>query len=570
VSSDTGFVGLDPDLARDLAREAGAEADTAGHIASEVAGILSVAEVADNGFATMCGEVREELGLLRNLLEAKATEIELAASGVYIPMTAAASAALWESLSDGTGEGVDFAADLNDEDATVTMSSTVAATALATYLGWLGDDDPVDIYKLNEIASNEDLPPEVRAAAQYFLLDDEVRMTVSSKPLWNATREDLEGFVASNAAFAVAAHNYTQWEIAADDDRTPDGEMSPDDLEEVANNPGRYGQDQSDAAQWLIDHGYYGWEQPAGLTWELYSRRIFADDPELAADWLRQATQEPAKYVAGATWYDTQGGREWVNAAVISSPDPAAQAEIVVGFASIYQATQPEPVGPLTILHELLDWVSFVDPTQLADALNAGIYWVEGDSVNAAISAGGILLPLGGGKAIRITREAFEGLAARHGDEAVDALERALKEAAESGGELTDEMIEQIVKDVGDQFGTTFGDEVGGILDDLRRAADDTVSAIEIESIDDVIANPHVLSGRNPAEVAEVIGDTPGWRTETLGRGSHQGQGWVLREYTPDGQPTGRMIRWHPGGGHHGADPYWRVTDFNTRSEPIR
>ena len=56
----------------------------------------------------------------------------------------------------------------------------------------------------------------------------------------------------------------------------------------------------------------------------------------------------------------------------------------------------------------------------------------------------------------------------------------------------------------------------------------------------------------------------PGWRVETLARGSHKGQGLVLRQYTDAGNPTGTMIRWHPGGGHHGPDPYWRVINSRT------
>jgi hypothetical protein len=60
--------------------------------------------------------------------------------------------------------------------------------------------------------------------------------------------------------------------------------------------------------------------------------------------------------------------------------------------------------------------------------------------------------------------------------------------------------------------------------------------------------------------VEGLLGDSPGWRVATLGRGSHQGQGWVLREYDDAGNPTGRVIRWHPGGGQHGPDPYWRVS----------
>ena len=81
-----------------------------------------------------------------------------------------------------------------------------------------------------------------------------------------------------------------------------------------------------------------------------------------------------------------------------------------------------------------------------------------------------------------------------------------------------------------------------------------------IQSIDDVLAHPQLLAGKTPQEVEARLGNSPGWRVETLGRGAHQGQGWVLREYTLQGSPTGRVIRWHPGGGHHGPEPYWRVS----------
>jgi hypothetical protein len=81
-----------------------------------------------------------------------------------------------------------------------------------------------------------------------------------------------------------------------------------------------------------------------------------------------------------------------------------------------------------------------------------------------------------------------------------------------------------------------------------------------IQSIDDVLAHPQLLAGKTPQEVEARLGNSPGWQVETLGRGAHQGQGWVLREYTLQGAPTGRVIRWHPGGGHHGPEPYWRVS----------
>jgi hypothetical protein len=91
-----------------------------------------------------------------------------------------------------------------------------------------------------------------------------------------------------------------------------------------------------------------------------------------------------------------------------------------------------------------------------------------------------------------------------------------------------------------------------------------------LASVEDVLANPKLLSGRSPLEVQEIIGDTGGWKVESLGKGSQKGNGWMFREYTERGDPTGRQIRWHPGGGHHGPLPYWKVVGFNGPSGEIR
>lgn len=97
-----------------------------------------------------------------------------------------------------------------------------------------------------------------------------------------------------------------------------------------------------------------------------------------------------------------------------------------------------------------------------------------------------------------------------------------------------------------------------------RRAANAANDARKLgavlNSVDDVLTNPQLLQGMSPAEVERLIGSTPGWRIETLRRGSQAGAGWVLRQYTDAGTLTGRMIRWHPGGGHHGPNPYWTIT----------
>lgn len=79
-------------------------------------------------------------------------------------------------------------------------------------------------------------------------------------------------------------------------------------------------------------------------------------------------------------------------------------------------------------------------------------------------------------------------------------------------------------------------------------------------TVEDVLASPSLLEGKSPQAVEAMIGETPGWRVEKLGQGSHEGQGWVLRQYDASGNATGRLVRWHPGGGHHGTTPYWRVS----------
>ena len=85
-------------------------------------------------------------------------------------------------------------------------------------------------------------------------------------------------------------------------------------------------------------------------------------------------------------------------------------------------------------------------------------------------------------------------------------------------------------------------------------------------SAEDILANPDLLRNRTLEEVQESLARTPeSWRTERLSRGGSKGKGWVLREYSARGDETGRMIRYHPGGGRHGPQPYWRVMNFNVK-----
>ena len=81
------------------------------------------------------------------------------------------------------------------------------------------------------------------------------------------------------------------------------------------------------------------------------------------------------------------------------------------------------------------------------------------------------------------------------------------------------------------------------------------------DHLDDVFDDPTLLTGKTPGEIEGFARNNPRWQVNTLGKGSHKGQGLIIRELTSDGNNfTDRIIQWHPGGGRHGAQPYWKVS----------
>ena len=77
-----------------------------------------------------------------------------------------------------------------------------------------------------------------------------------------------------------------------------------------------------------------------------------------------------------------------------------------------------------------------------------------------------------------------------------------------------------------------------------------------------IFLNPGKLSGKTPIDVQKDLGILPkDWITTPLGQGGQKNVGgWALREVNKHGKTTGNLIRYHPGGGRHGADPYWIVS----------
>jgi hypothetical protein len=50
--------------------------------------------------------------------------------------------------------------------------------------------------------------------------------------------------------------------------------------------------------------------------------------------------------------------------------------------------------------------------------------------------------------------------------------------------------------------------------------------------VDEVIKFPEMLRDCTLERLRETLEWGPTWREEALGKGSHRGEGWVLREYS--------------------------------------
>jgi len=81
--------------------------------------------------------------------------------------------------------------------------------------------------------------------------------------------------------------------------------------------------------------------------------------------------------------------------------------------------------------------------------------------------------------------------------------------------------------------------------------------------VQEIFSNPKALEkflGESHAGGLGGLLKGLGWDVGTLGKGSHAGQGMRALEVNAEGKMTGRAISWHPGGGHHGPSPYWKVS----------
>lgn len=80
----------------------------------------------------------------------------------------------------------------------------------------------------------------------------------------------------------------------------------------------------------------------------------------------------------------------------------------------------------------------------------------------------------------------------------------------------------------------------------------------------DIFENPEVLEQMTMGEL-EALAREEGWLVDTMRRRTHLGQGLTLREWNSTRTGfTDRLIQVHPGGGHHGPEPYWKVSSAKT------
>lgn len=83
----------------------------------------------------------------------------------------------------------------------------------------------------------------------------------------------------------------------------------------------------------------------------------------------------------------------------------------------------------------------------------------------------------------------------------------------------------------------------------------------ENASINDIIDMPSRVVDFSPEQVADLA-QKAGWSVEPLGKGSLKGipfaQGGGLSMRAPKGSSL--YIQYHPGGGHHGDMPYFKIS----------
>lgn len=96
----------------------------------------------------------------------------------------------------------------------------------------------------------------------------------------------------------------------------------------------------------------------------------------------------------------------------------------------------------------------------------------------------------------------------------------------------------------------------------------------KIKSTDDIFKNPEIIKDITPDKLADLF-RRDGWEVEALGRGSKagipfsEGGGMSIRKMGEGGEYIDKYIQYHPGGGHHGDSPYYKISSGSTGAQRL-
>jgi len=83
-----------------------------------------------------------------------------------------------------------------------------------------------------------------------------------------------------------------------------------------------------------------------------------------------------------------------------------------------------------------------------------------------------------------------------------------------------------------------------------------------INSVDDVMARPWALERKSYTNIRGKLENSEGWVNSIMTKTRGEDKGWGLRQVNENGQPTGKLIQYHPGSRrHYQGKPYWKVSD---------
>ncbi len=106
---------------------------------------------------------------------------------------------------------------------------------------------------------------------------------------------------------------------------------------------------------------------------------------------------------------------------------------------------------------------------------------------------------------------------------------------------------------------------IANLASGLRAAESSTALrqvGTALESVDDVMLNPSLVNGKSYAQIRGVLSESEGWVNSVMTKTRGADKGWVYRQVNASGQPTGKLIQYHPGSVRHfGGNPYWKVSN---------